>query len=145
MSGIVDASATAQEPDACDEADAQTVLSTPGPTFTLDEHVIPRHWSLIAYGDTRFTDPANETVTNPKVRRWLVGRIAEEKPDILLLSGDVPYNGSVTDDYAVYQSESAPWRAANLRVYPAMGNHELQKTEVQIPANWWGAFPQLKG
>lgn len=137
--------ARAQVSGVCDEADAQTVISTSGPTFTIDEHAIPKHWTLIAYGDMRFTDPADETVTNPKVRRWLVDRIAEEKPDMLLLSGDVPYNGSVANDYAVYQSESGSWRTAELRVYPAMGNHELQKTEVQNPANWWGAFPQLKG
>ncbi|HEY0796974.1 MAG TPA: metallophosphoesterase [Acidisarcina sp.] len=130
---------------ACDEADAQTVISAPGPTFTVADHDIPKHWSLIAYGDMRFTDPMNQAVTNPKVRKWLVDRIAEEKPDMLLLSGDVPYNGSVTNDYAVYQSESEPWRTAGLHVFPAMGNHELQKTEVQNPENWWGAFPQLKG
>ncbi|HEY0759147.1 MAG TPA: metallophosphoesterase [Acidisarcina sp.] len=106
---------------------------------------MPEHWTLIAYGDMRFTDPANEKVTNPKVRRWLVDRVASEHPDALLLSGDVPYDGSVANDYEVYRQETAAWREAKLRVYPAMGNHELHGDEVQHPTNWWNNFPELNG
>lgn len=134
-----------QKTEACDEADAQGLISKSGPTFTVPAGDIPKNWSLIAYGDQRFTDPANEKVTNPKVRLWLVQRIAEEHPDALLLSGDVPYDGAVENDYAVYQSETAPWRTAKLRVYPAMGNHELHGAEIQQPKNWWSAFPELLG
>ena len=50
----------------------------------------------------RCTEPTKEKVTNPKVRRWLVNRIADEHPDVLLLSGDVPYDGSVVNDYEIY-------------------------------------------
>lgn len=122
----------------------RNLISQPGATFRVPAHEFPAHWNLIAYGDQRFTDPANEKVTNPKVRRWLVSKIAAEHPDALLLSGDVPYDGSVANDYAVYRQESAPWRDAGLRVYPAMGNHELHGEEVQKPANWWKAFPELQ-
>ena len=93
----------------------------------------------------RFTDPTNEKVTNPKVRRWLVDRIASEHPDVVLLSGDVPYDGSVANDYDVYYQETRPWREAKLHVYPAMGNHELHNDEIREPKNWWRAFPELKG
>jgi acid phosphatase type 7 len=124
---------------------ANDLLSSRGPTFRVESNDLPRNWTLIAYGDMRFTDPANQQVTNPKVRRWLVDRIAYEHPDALLLSGDVPYNGSVENDYDVYRQETAPWRAAKIRVYPAMGNHELHGDEVREPKNWWNAFPELKG
>lgn len=120
----------------------KNLLSGPGPTFRLAGK---KDWTLIAYGDQRFTDPSNVKVTNPKVRRWLVSRIAEEHPDALLLSGDVPYDGSVANDYEVYREETAPWRATKLNVYPAMGNHELHGNEVNEPRNWWNAFPELKG
>ena len=46
-----------------------------------------RPLSVIVYGDTRFTDPKETSATNPKVRRWLVDKIAEEKPDAVLVSG----------------------------------------------------------
>jgi hypothetical protein len=121
------------------------LLSTTGPTFRIQDGTIEKNWTLIAYGDMRFTDPANEKVANPKVRRWLVDRIATEHPDVLLLSGDVPYDGSVVNDYEVYYQETHAWREQKLRVYPAMGNHELHGDETREPKNWWHAFPELKG
>lgn len=128
-----------------DEELTSGLLSAPGPTFRIGDGAIGQNWSLIAYGDMRFTDPANEKVTNPKVRRWLVDRIASEHPDVVLLSGDVPYDGSVANDYEVYRSETRAWRDAKLRIYPAMGNHELHGDEVRSPKNWWHAFPELQG
>jgi hypothetical protein len=136
----------AQEGAAFTDAElTKDLLSTPGPTFRIADAVIQKNWILVAYGDMRFTDPANEKVTNPKVRRWLVDRIATEHPDILLLSGDVPYDGSVVNDYEVYFQETHAWREEKLHLYPAMGNHELHGDEVREPKNWWHAFPELRG
>ena len=117
------------------------LLSGAGPTFTI---AAPKDgWTLIAYGDMRFTDPRNTTATNPEVRRALVAKVAAEKPDALLLSGDVPLSGGVANDYAVYRAETAAWRAAGLKVFPAMGNHELKGSGGV--ENWWNAFPELRG
>ena len=121
------------------------LLSAPGPTFTVPASALPAHWVLIAYGDTRFTDPSNETATNPYARRALVARIAEQHPDAVLISGDLPYDGANTNDYAVFRQETAAWRKQHLRIYPALGNHELHKDEAREPKNWWAAFPELKG
>ena len=127
-----------------DEPVTRDLLSASGPTFQVRDDQLAKHWSLIAYGDMRFTDPTNEEVTNPKVRRWLVEQIAREHPDALLLSGDLPYNGEIESDYEVYQQETAPWRDAKIRVYPALGNHEMRGPEVREPNNWWHTFPELK-
>ena len=117
------------------------LLSEAGPTFKI---AAPKGtWTVIAYGDMRFTDPANTKVTNPVARRELVKRIAEEKPDALLLSGDIPYAGGNANDYAVFRDETAAWRTAGLHVFPAMGNHELNGNNGL--ENWWSAFPELKG
>ncbi len=117
------------------------LLSGPGPTFTV---AAPKgDWTLIAYGDMRFTDPNNTKDTNPGARRALVAKVAAEKPDVLLLSGDVPLNGGVANDYVVYREETAAWRAAGLKVFPAMGNHELHGSGGV--ENWWNTFPELKG
>ncbi len=69
------------------------LLSEAKPTFIVDRNKPPKHWTIIAYGDMRFTDPANVKATNPKVRRWLVDKLASEHPDAVLLSGDVPWHG----------------------------------------------------
>ena len=51
------------------------------PTFVVSEIKPGSDMKIVAYGDMRFTDPSNKTDTNPRVRKWLVDRIAQEKPD----------------------------------------------------------------
>lgn len=121
------------------------LLSTPGPTFRISDKDLGAEVALIAYGDMRFTDPANVTATNPRVRKWLVDRIAAEHPSAVLLNGDVPLAGNNTHDYEVFRSESKSWRDGGLRVFPALGNHEFHGPDpVQCLENWWGAFPALR-
>jgi acid phosphatase type 7 len=118
----------------------------PGATFTVAQADLDEPVTVIAYGDMRFTDPSNTKATNPTVRQALVKRIAQEKPDALLLNGDVPWHGGNPADYAVYKEETAPWRAAHVLVFPALGNHEFSRCEVaDCLANWWAAFPKFKG
>jgi hypothetical protein len=102
--------------------------------------------TVIAYGDTRFTDPNNVTATNPRARAALIARIADEHPDAILVSGDLPWHGGVTDDYAQFRAETAVWRAQSLRVLPALGNHEFSQCEAPLCLeNWWKTFPELRG
>ena len=121
------------------------LVSEAGPTFIVQDAQLSEHVTVIGYGDMRFHDTTNTTVANPVARKILVDKIVAEHPDAVQLSGDVPYRGSDATDYAVFRQESAPWRAANLRVYPAMGNHELSGGEAAGVTNWWAAFPELKG
>jgi hypothetical protein len=117
-----------------------------GPTLIVDEQALHRPLTLVAFGDTRFTDPSNVTATNPAVRRALVRQILKESPDAVLLSGDVPWHGGNESDYEVYRAETEVWREAHLRVFPALGNHEFSRCEVpECLANWWAAFPSLRG
>lgn len=100
---------------------------------------------IIAYGDMRFTDPSNTTATDPKARRWLVNHIATEKPDLVLLNGDVPLDGRGVNDYAVYHEETTVWRVARSLVSPALGNHEFHGGDQAGLENWWKEFPKLRG
>jgi hypothetical protein len=124
------------------------LLSGPGATFTL---AAPEQgWSIIAYGDMRFTNPSNTDVADPMARQALVARIASEKPNLVLLSGDVPYQGGNPSDWEVYRQETASWREAGLEVFPALGNHELyaqvrgEKCIKPCLENWWDVFPRLR-
>jgi calcineurin-like phosphoesterase family protein len=121
-------------------------LSTRGPTFRIsDEDLGSSVVTLIAYGDMRFTDPTNVTATNPRIRKWLVDRIASERPSAVLLNGDVPLAGSNVDDYRVFNQETKPWRDAGLHVFPALGNHEFHGPDPrQCLEHWWNAFPILR-
>ncbi len=120
------------------------LLSEQGPTFRIADSALPSPLTLIAYGDQRFTDGTNEKATNPRVRRWLVKRIAEDRPGAIVLNGDVPLAGDVKNDYAVYAQETESWRSAKLPVFPALGNHEFHGDPYQGLENWWSAFPQLR-
>ncbi|MEO7029571.1 MAG: metallophosphoesterase [Acidobacteriaceae bacterium] len=117
----------------------------PGPTFSVPDAALGKHVSVIVYGDMRFHDPANTTVANPVARKALVDRIAEEKPSAVQLTGDVPYKGADAADYKNYTLETAPWRAGGLRIYPALGNHEVSGGAAQGIENWWTAFPEIRG
>jgi hypothetical protein len=93
----------------------------------------------------RFTDPKETQATNPKVRKWLVDKIASEKPSAIVISGDVPYVGERAADYAEFDLEAAPWRAANIPVFPTLGDDELRGDEKTCLENWWTEFPKLRG
>jgi acid phosphatase type 7 len=115
------------------------------PTFVVSEIKPGTDLKIVAYGDMRFTDPSNTTDTNPRVRKWLVDRIAEEKPDALFVSGDLPFRGSLNEDWDVYRQETAPWTAEHLRVYPTLGNHEYFPLPPQGLINYFAEFPWLGG
>jgi hypothetical protein len=145
LTGIVPLLASGLLPAA--QLQAQALLSEAGPTFQVADAALGKHVTVIAYGDQRFHDAGD---TNPKIavpaaRQALVAQIAAEHPDAVTMSGDVPYKGSNAADYDVYRSETAAWREEHLRVYPAMGNHELNGGEDAGVQNWWKAFPELKG
>src|SRR5882762_4800685 len=119
--------------------------SQPGPTFVVPESDLQKPTAVIAYGDMRFTDPSNVKATNTPARRALVARVAQERPDAVLLNGDLTMHGGDQADYAIYQTETQAWRDAHLRVFPALGNHEFANCEIQqCLQNWWRTFPELK-
>jgi hypothetical protein len=66
------------------------------PTITVSNAEIGAAHDLriLIYGDMRFTDPKNTTDTAPRVRAWLARKVAEEKPDAMLVTGDIPFRGS---------------------------------------------------
>jgi 3',5'-cyclic AMP phosphodiesterase CpdA len=102
--------------------------------------------TLIAYADARFTDPVNTVASRPHVRTALIEQIAAEKPDAIVLSGDMPWRGGVEGDYARFRQETEVWRTSRLRIIPALGNHELALcVPVACLESWWTVFPELRG
>jgi 3',5'-cyclic AMP phosphodiesterase CpdA len=98
---------------------------------------------FIAYGDTRFTDPADTNAANPEVRRELVKAIAAADPDFIAFGGDITYNGNDANDWKVYDSETEIWRQRHIRVFPALGNHDLHGNLQLSLANYFQRYPEL--
>ncbi len=121
------------------------LLSEPGPTFRIKEQRTAGARSVSSpMGMSVSLDPSNVKATDPRVRQWLVKRIAEEKPVAVILNGDVPLAGDQKNDYAVFQTETKPWRDAHLRVYPTLGNHEFHGDPQKSLDNWWDCFPEMR-
>jgi len=113
------------------------------PTFVVGEIKPGDDLKIVAYGDMRFTNTENTSDTNPRVRKYLVDRIAQEKPNALFVSGDLPFRGANQADWNIYRQETSPWDEAKLRVYPTIGNHELVPLESPGLKNYFAQFPWL--
>jgi acid phosphatase type 7 len=113
------------------------------PTLQVQAPAYP--FNFVAYGDIRFTNPANHELSDPARRDALVGRIAQERPAFLLISGDLVLDGSSRADWAVWDREAAPWRDAGIKIFPALGNHDVRTGAGSDPLdNYFSRFPQLQ-
>jgi hypothetical protein len=121
----------------------QTVADDVAPTFTVSDLPVGRPLRIVVYGDMRFTDAGNTSDTHPAVRKWLAQKVGEEKPDILLLTGDMPFHGSNPADWKVYSQETALWAEEQLRIYPTIGNHEGLTDPRSGMMNYFAAYPQI--
>lgn len=123
--------------------DAPLVDNQGGPTFTLTDLPSDRPLRVVVYGDMRFTDPGNTSDTQPRVRKWLAQKVGEERPDLLLLTGDMPFHGSEAADWKVYDQETASWAQQKLRIFPTIGNHEGLPDPRRGIQNYFAAYPQI--
>ena len=101
-------------------------------------------YRFVAFGDTRFHDPADTEPANPAVRQALVAAIDKEHPAFVSIGGDVVYNGDNSKDWQVWDSETAAWKQDKISIYPAIGNHDLHGDQTVALANYFARFPDLK-
>ncbi len=105
---------------------------------------VPAEFSFVAFGDTRFHDPADTQPANPAIRKALVAAIDQQHPAFVSIGGDIVYSGDNANDWAVWDSETKAWRDHGIPVYPALGNHDL-KGDLKIAlGNYFARFPQLE-
>src|SRR5262249_45728576 len=109
--------------------------------FTAEPRQYP--FTLIAYGDLRTTDPANHSVTDPERRQALIARIASEKRDLVVVNGDLVYKGGNPADWREFDKETQPWRDAQIRILPVIGNHDTSGD--RDLRNYFRQFSDLEG
>lgn len=146
LAGAYALSACTQSSESRDSRAAPRVVAEQSAaTFSVPAAALATPLVLIAYGDMRFTNPAETSASSPVVRRALIAKVAAEHPQAVFLNGDIPWHGT-SADYDVYRSETESWREQQLRIYPALGNHEFSRCEeAQCLESWWSAFPELRG
>jgi len=93
----------------------------------------------------RFTDPSVTAGTNPRVRKWLAERIGQERPDAVLLTGDMPYTGANDADWKVFREETSSWWKSGTVVLPTLGNHDVRGNVAKAIENYSQNFPAIGG
>jgi len=99
---------------------------------------------FVAFGDTRFHDPADTEPANPAIRQALIAAIDKENPAFISIGGDIVYNGENSKDWQVWDSETAVWREHKIPVYPAIGNHDLKGNLQSALGNYFARFPEIQ-
>ena len=94
---------------------------------------------FMVYGDTRFTDSTHRDASDPDFRRAIVGQVAKEKPDFLVLTGDLVGTGSSDADWQVLDHETEVWRQAGIHVFPVLGNHDTSGA-----SQYFSRFPDVR-
>ena len=126
---------------ACTNSHSQTAVDTASAELQLQ---VGTPFRFVAYGDSRFHDPTDTEHANPTARRALVQAIAKVNPAFVSFGGDIVYNGYDENDWKVFDDETSKWRAANIPIYPALGNHDLHGDPKIALANYFQQFPYLK-
>ena len=105
---------------------------------------VPPTFRFVAFGDTRFHDPSDTQPANPAIRQALVAAIDKENPEFISIGGDIVYNGEDANDWQVWDSETAVWRAHKIPIYPALGNHDLKGNLQTALGNYFARFPEIR-
>jgi Icc-related predicted phosphoesterase len=120
---------------------AAATAQAPAVALKVDVHA---PFNFIAYGDIRFLNPSDTRTSDPVRRKLLVDKIASEKPAFLLISGDLVANGSDERQWKVFDEETTPIRNAGIKIFPALGNHDLRGDLPVALNNYFQRFPDLQ-
>jgi predicted MPP superfamily phosphohydrolase len=94
----------------------------------------PYPFRFVAYGDMRFAERESygQVIANAKARQEIIDQIANESPAFLVTTGDFVFRGFHAEDWSYFEKAIKPLRDRGVRIFPAIGNHEV------------GPFPPLK-
>lgn len=95
-------------------------------------------------GDLRTTNPASTGPSDPVKRQAILRELTKLRPDFVVINGDLVYNGFNKQDWSEFDKETAPLRDEGVRVFPALGNHDIRGGEDALH-NYFSRFPELKG
>jgi hypothetical protein len=115
--------------------------TTPAAALKLD---IKAPFSFVAYGDIRFMNTSDTRDSDPVRRKLLVTKISTEKPTFLLITGDLVATGANSGQWSIFDQETAPLRGAGVKIYPALGNHDLRGDLPVALDNYFRRFPDLQ-
>jgi len=130
-------------------SDKQKTATTSAPRADAASAVIkikdpkPYPFRFIAYGDMRFAERASygQVIADADARQQVVDQIGKESPAFLVVTGDFVFRGFHSEDWQYWHRAIQPMRDRGIRVFPAIGNHEVGP----FPPKTWGgeAFQEI--
>ncbi len=100
-----------------------------------------KKFEFVAFGDLR-ANPDEGPSSNGAVRRALLNRIAELKPSLVVVTGDLVLRGNTPEHWATWDTESKPLRDAGVPIFPVLGNHDVYRDAKA--ETYFAHLPQLQ-
>jgi acid phosphatase type 7 len=136
-----------QPPSSAEPQSQQAQVPPPNPasigTFDITTESPGNRFTFIGYGDTRFMDPNDTRHSNATARAALVQRMAKDKPFFIAMTGDVVYEGANVEEWLQYDRETKVWRDQKIKVFPALGNHDVRGSDAAAMANYFQRYPLI--
>ncbi|MBL7713888.1 MAG: metallophosphoesterase [Bdellovibrionales bacterium] len=98
-------------------------------------------------GDTQRTMDVESAIgreVNEKESQSLIRNLAREKPEFLVLLGDLTNFGASSDEWELFDSWMKPLRDQKIPVLPVFGNHDYWGWDLLANRNMESRFPVLK-
>ena len=98
---------------------------------------------VVVVGDLQRTAPLLELwrEKNDEERARVVSAIAEELPDLLVITGDCVFDGASGAEWTAFDRLTAPLRATGVPAVSAFGNHEYWGGRDEADAHLFPRFP----
>lgn len=81
---------------------------------------------------------------NNGIAKKIMSRIADEKPEFVIHSGDMVFDGSSEYAWSCFETDAAELLESKIPLYPVPGNHEYFGSNKKALINLWAHFPFLK-
>jgi Icc-related predicted phosphoesterase len=82
--------------------------------------------------------------SNDAERVLLINEITKQNPAMIVLLGDMVFDGSDVKEWRGFDKLLIPARQSKIPVYPVLGNHEYRGFNSTAENNFRSRFPQLK-
>jgi len=112
-------------------------------------HQAPATRRIVIYGDSRPAVTGESLFLGRedpvKERRLVIERIAKERPDLIIHSGDLVARGSSEGQWKAWDESHRAIFDAKIPFYPALGNHEYTGDNKEALGYFNQRFPALGG
>lgn len=101
-------------------------------------------FTAIIYGDTRGQhDLEVWRSSSDYIRKLVPTQIAQDKPDLIINTGDLNLSGSDKDAWAEFDKNHDEIRKNNIPFFPVLGNHEYWGKNKKALAQYFNHFPDI--